>query len=320
MSGLAFLFPGQGSQRVGMGSGLEGADAERLGHHLAAAGEAAGLDLRRLCDHGPIEALTRTEAAQPALFALSITLAEIASELGLRPLAVAGHSLGEYSAAVAAGALPVEHGMRLVADRGRLMAGIQAERPGAMAAVVGLSVPAVEALCERAAAGLSLCPANVNAPQQVVVSGDVRAVEALIATVADHGGARAVRLPVGAAFHSPIMRPVQERLARAMTTLPWRSPSVPLVANATGEPMATADGVRTALAAQITAPVQWVACVQTLVKAGCTTFVELGPGRVLSGLVRRIAPGIEVIAVDTRAQLEAVARQPARSADEREAA
>jgi [acyl-carrier-protein] S-malonyltransferase len=309
VSGPAFLFPGQGSQKVGMGAGLKGRDAARLAHHLALGGEAAGVDLPGLCREGPSEALTRTEAAQPALFALSITLAEIARELGIRPAAVAGHSLGEYSAAATADALGVEEGMRLVAERGRLMARIQAERPGAMAAVLGLDVDAVEALCARAAGSLTLCPANLNSPDQVVVSGDLEAVERLLEEIAESGRPRfrAVRLPVGAAFHTSVMRPVQERLADTMAALSWRDPEVPLVANATGRTVTTADCVRDALTAQITAPVRWVACVRALVESGCSTFLELGPGRVLAGLVRRIAPSAEVVAADTRAKLEAFA-------------
>jgi [acyl-carrier-protein] S-malonyltransferase len=309
MSGLAFLFPGQGSQKVGMGAGLGGADADRLRTHLEVGSAAAGLDLPRLCAHGPMERLTRTDAAQPSLFAVSLTLAEIAAELGLRPMAVAGHSLGEYTAAVASGALTAADGMRLVAGRGRVMARAQAQRPGAMAAVLGLSAARVVALCEEVRGPLDLAPANLNAPDQVVVSGDAAAVDALVDAVATgrRRGVRAVRLPVGAAFHSAMMQPAREHLASAMTTVVLRDPDVPLVANVTGRAVRSADAVRAALVEQITAPVRWVDCVRTLVASGCTTFVELGPGRVLGGLVRRIAPQAAVVCADSRAKLAALA-------------
>ena len=309
MSGLAFLFPGQGSQRVGMGGGLRGADAERLEARLGAAGDAAGLDLRKLCSTGPMEALTRTEAAQPSLFAVCVTLAEIAAELGLRPAAVAGHSLGEYTAAVAGGALGLDDGIALVAQRGRAMARAQQRRPGAMAAVIGLPAEDVAAACADVRGELSLAPANLNAPDQVVISGDVAAVDAFVRRAADAGrpGVRAVRLPVGAAFHSAMMQPARDDLAATMTALAWSDPEVPLVANATGTPVTSAGGVCEALIEQITAPVRWVDCVRTLVHGGCTTFVELGPGRALAGLARRIAPDVQAVSVDSRAKLEALA-------------
>jgi [acyl-carrier-protein] S-malonyltransferase len=308
-SRLGFLFPGQGSQRVGMGGGLRGADSDRLRLRLSAAGERCGLDLQRICADGPMSALTRTEAAQPALFALSSTLVDIAAELGLSPRAVAGHSLGEYSAAVAAGALSVDEGVRLVCERGRVMGRAQAERPGAMAAVLGRSPEHVAELCTRVADGRTLAPANLNSDDQVVISGDVEAVDAFVARVAggSEPGMRVVRLPVGAAFHSALMRPVRDHLAGTMAGIAWRDPAVPLIANATGAPAVTAQGVRDALLEQTTAPVQWVACVRALVASGCTTLVELGPGRVLSGLVRRIAPEVRVVAADTRAKLAALA-------------
>lgn len=309
MTRLGFLFPGQGSQQVGMGAGLRGPDGERLRRHLSAASEHSGLDLRRICADGPMDALTRTEAAQPALFALSLTLAEIAADLGLEPAAVAGHSLGEYSAAVAAQALSVDDGVRLVCERGQVMGRAQSERPGAMAAVLGLTADRVAELCDRVADGLILGPANLNSHEQVVISGDVAAVDALVAVAAARSepGLRAVRLPVGAAFHSPLMRPVRDHLEATMAGLSWRDPAVPLIANATGAPAVTAEAVRDALLEQTVAPVQWVACVLALVASGCTTLVELGPGRVLCGLVRRIAPEVRVVAADTRTKLAALA-------------
>ncbi len=307
MTRLAFLFPGQGAQRPGMGAALAASDPELLAARLAGAGAASGLPIEQLCADGPATALMRTEVAQPALFAVSLALADVAHAAGLRPHAVAGHSLGEYTAAVAAGALAVADGEALVARRGRLMAGAQRERPGAMAAVVGLDAETVGALCADAAGGAALAPANFNAPAQTVVSGDAEAVERLLALVAARGLGRAVRLPVGAAFHSPLMRAVADELDGVTAGLAWRAPDVPIAANASGGLVATAEGVRRALVTQVAAPVRWVSCVHALVDAGCRHFLELGPGRVLSGLVRQICPGADVAAADSRAAIEAFA-------------
>jgi [acyl-carrier-protein] S-malonyltransferase len=244
--------------------------------------------------------------AQPALFALSLALAEVAAELGVRADFVGGHSLGEYTAAVAAGALALEQGMPLVARRGRLMAEVQSVSPGTMAAIIGLDLAAVEQLCAEAADVGGVEVANLNSPQQIVISGEVAAVQKVI-ELADAAGARqAVRLPVGAAFHSRLMEPVQRELAGAMELLSWRDPAVPIVSNATGELVRTSEGVRRALIDQIASAVQWVACVETLRNAGVSTFVELGPGRVLSGLVRRIDREAETVPVDSEAKLAGV--------------
>jgi [acyl-carrier-protein] S-malonyltransferase len=304
---LAFLFPGQGSQRVGMGGVLRATDGDVLETHLRRADAASALDVARTCAHGPVAALTWTAIAQPALHAVSLAVHDVARELGLRPDAVAGHSVGEYAAAVAAGALSFADGARLVAERGRLMASAQAQRAGAMAALIGIDRERAARLCEEAAGGRTLVPANLNAPSQVVVSGDTAAVEELLRLVARDGAGRAVRLPVGAAFHSPLMIPVRRRLATLTRTLRWRAPRVPLVANASGHPVRGAEGVRRALVAQVAAPVRWTDCIEALVAAGFRYFVELGPGHVLTGLVRQIAPGVEAVAADGRARLEAFA-------------
>jgi [acyl-carrier-protein] S-malonyltransferase len=256
---------------------------------------------------GPEDELTRTDVAQPALFALSLALAEAAEEAGLRPGFVGGHSLGEYTAAVAAGALSVEDGMPLVARRGRLMAEVQAVTPGAMAAIIGLSVGDVERLCAEAGA---VEVANLNSPQQIVVSGEVAAVERAVELASSAGARQAMRLPVGAAFHSRMMETVQRELAQAMESLSWRDPAVPMVSNASGSLVRTGDQVRQALVDQIASAVLWLRCVETLRAAGVTTFVELGPGRVLSGLVRRIDRDVETVAVDSEAKLGSVMDKP----------
>jgi [acyl-carrier-protein] S-malonyltransferase len=285
---LAFLYPGQGSQKVGMGAALGEAEPELFARYFGLAEDASGLPLREYSLEGPIETLTRTDVAQPALFALSLAVSEAARTRGLRPELVAGHSLGEYTAAVAAGAIPLEDGMRLVALRGRLMNEAQDERPGGMAAVLGLEADQVEELCAQASEAGVVVPANLNAPTQVVVSGEVAAVDRLVELAEAAGAGKVVRLQVGAAFHSALMEPVRDRMADAMDSVAWSEPDVPLVSNASGTIVRTAAEVREALVEQIASPVRWVDCVLALDGAGVETYLELGPGRVLTGLVRQI--------------------------------
>jgi [acyl-carrier-protein] S-malonyltransferase len=302
---LAFLYPGQGSQKVGMGADLSQARPDLLERYLDRADQISGLPVRRYCFEGPIESLTQTQVAQPALFALSLAVTEAAREVGLRADFVAGHSLGEYTAAVAAGVLDAEDGMALVSERGRRMEEIQSQRPGAMAAVIGLPLESVEELCEQASDHGVVALANLNAPTQIVVSGEERAVERLV-ELADRAGARkALRLQVGAAFHSELMKPVQEGLEQTMKTLEWRDPDAPLAANFSGQLLTEGEEVHQALIAQIASPVRWVECVQSLLAAGCTSFLELGPGRVLTGLVRQIEPSADVAAADSPEKLAA---------------
>jgi [acyl-carrier-protein] S-malonyltransferase len=272
---------------------------------------ASGLPLTRLCLEGPLEELTRTEAAQPALFALSLALAQKAEQLGLRPDFVAGHSLGEYTAAVVVGAISAADGMHLVAQRGQLMAAIQAERPGAMGAVIGLTVDVLDGLCEQvgASGGGLVSTANLNTPSQIVVSGESDAVDRLIVLAKLAGAARAQRLSVGAGFHTALMEPVQQRLSAIMDGLTWHDARVPMAANFSGQLLSEGRRIHEALLAQITRPVQWVACTQRLIEAGGTAFLELGSGRVLSGLVRQINPGTPVGSADSAQTIEAFAQQ-----------
>jgi [acyl-carrier-protein] S-malonyltransferase len=308
---LALLFPGQGSQKVGMGSDLRESNPDLYDRYLAQADEVSGLPIRQYSLEGPIESLTETNVAQPALFTLSAALLELARSAGLQPDFVAGHSLGEYTAAVASGALSFDDGLRLVSERGRLMAGAQSEKPGTMAAVIGLDAGTLQRLCGEASGAGLVAPANINTPKQIVVSGEEAGVVELMRLAEEAGAEKVVRLQVGAAFHSELMKPVQERMHAAMDDVAFSDPEIPLVSNASARPVTTADDVREALIAQIASPVRWVECVQALDAAGCGTFLELGSGRVLGGLVKQIV-GMEadVSSVDSPAKLEAFAARP----------
>ncbi|MFO7171638.1 MAG: ACP S-malonyltransferase [Bacillota bacterium] len=303
------MFPGQGSQFPGMGSELC-RHLPYVRRRLEQASAVTGLDLIHLVCRADGETLARPDVAQVAVYALSTAVAEYLMEQGLRPWAVVGHSLGEYSALVVAGCLDWERGLRLVWLRGQAMAEAAAACPGTMAAVMGLSDRVVADLCRQAAATHGcVVVANYNSPVQVVISGAVAAVEA-VSTLARQAGALSVRfLAVGGAYHSPLMAPAQARLAPHLDRTPLGKPQVLLASSTTGDVVVDPEVYRQNLLEQITRPVLWRHAVGTLLALGATEFVEVGPGRVLCGLVRQIAPGARTATAGDMAGCQRLIRQ-----------
>ena len=287
-----------------MGRELADAGLGGLRENLALASSLTGLDLETICLEGPLEELTETSLAQPAIFCVSIAMEEVARNRGLRPAMVGGHSLGEYTAAVVAGALDAGDGLRLVVERGRLMAGAQSERPGGMASISGLDPQLAAGLLVRAGREGLVVPANFNTPAQTVYSGDEAAVEALVRLAQEAGADDARRLLVGAAFHSPLMEPVARALAEVAERFQWRDATTPMLSCVTAAPIRRANEIRDALIAQITRPVRWVEGTRAVLAAGASVLLELGPGRTLTGLVRQIDPEALAFAADSPSKLE----------------
>jgi [acyl-carrier-protein] S-malonyltransferase len=289
---IAFCFPGQGSQMVGMGSAIAGEfPAARAVYDEASA--AVGFDVAKLCFEGSIEDLTRTELQQPALVATSIACLRAVETLGIRPNYVIGHSVGEYSALAAAGSIQAGDAVALVRERGEAMAEAARDTPGAMAAVLGLEDSVVEELCEQIE---GVWPANYNCPGQVVVSGENEAVEKLIAEAAARGARKTVKLRVSGGFHSPLVARAAERLRPALAKVPWRDPATPYMSTVSAR-VEDAQRIAGLLAEQLTAPVRFTQAVRGLVKNGVETFVEIGPGQVLGGLLRRCDRSLRTISV-----------------------
>lgn len=304
---IAFVFPGQGSQNVGMGRAL--ADAYPIcADTFEEADAALGEPLSALCFDGPADRLTLTENTQPAILAVSTAAARLAASRGITPAFAAGHSLGEYSAHVAAGTLSFADALRIVRRRGRYMQEAVPVGVGAMAAILGLDAAGVARACDEAADGQIVTPANLNAPGQIVIAGHAAAVERAGARAKALGARRAVPLPVSAPFHCPLMKPAEERLAPDLRALAVLDPRVPVVANVDAEPKRTGAAAIDALIRQVSSPVRWEDVVRRLVREGVRTFVELGPGTVLAGLIRKIDRTVDVFNVEDpkgMAQLEA---------------
>jgi len=300
------LFPGQGSQKPGMGRDLAAASA--AAHAVFdAVDSAVGAPISRLCFEGPADALTMTDNAQPALFAHGAAVwAATRDQLGPHVRAAAGHSLGEFTAYHATGALNLEAGARLVRRRGELMREAGDARPGAMAAILGVLTTPVDALCAQASAEAGeVVPANYNSPEQTVVSGEVAGVERAMTLAKEHGAKRAVRLPVSGAFHSPLMRPSAAGLQVALAAAGLGDPRVPVYSNVDAAPCTTASDARDGLLRQLTAPVRWVDLVRALAQAyPAALVVEMGPGAVLTGLVKRIAPEMATATCGTAVEVD----------------
>src|SRR5919108_3458737 len=289
---VAFCFPGQGSQDVGMGRAIADAyPAARAVYEEAS--DAVGFDVARLCFEGSIEDLTRTELQQPALVATSIACLRAVETLGVTPDYVIGHSVGEYSALTAAGALSTRDAVALVRARGEAMAEAARQKPGAMAAVLGLGDDVVEKICS----GIDgVWPANYNCPGQVVVSGENAAVDRLIEEAAARGARKTVKLRVSGAFHSPLVARAAEQLRPALARATWMNPSPPFMSTVTAK-LEEAQRLAAILVEQLTAPVRFTQAVRELVRNGVGVFVEIGPGQVLSGLLRRCDRSLRTISV-----------------------
>ena len=302
---IAWVFPGQGSQFVGMASDLAGVYT-RAAEVLGLAGQVLGPDLLRIMAEGPEEALTATEVAQPALLTHSAAVTRVLQDAGLQPHLVAGHSLGEYSALVAAGGLDLESALRLVRERGLAMAEAGRERGGAMAAVLGLEAARLPAVVAQAAEVGTLVVANYNSPGQVVLSGEPAAVERARELAKAAGATRTLLLKVSGAFHSPLMAPAAERMRPLLEAAPLENTAWPLVSNVDAVARTDAEEIRAALLAQSTSSVRWAESVEAMLAAGVNCFVEVGPGQVLTRLVQRMAPDVETFSTSDVAGVQAV--------------
>ena len=290
---LALIFPGQGSQYVGMASSLR--DSEPAASDVfAMADETLGFSLSGLMRDGPDDELTATRNAQPALLTHSVAALRVLGARAGSPAFAAGHSLGEFSAHVAAGTLSFQDALRAVRLRGELMFAAGQARPGTMAALLGLSDDAVRDACEHVTAGICV-PANFNSTGQVVVSGDLAGVEELLVLAKEAGARRAVKLNVSGAFHSPLMEPAADGLHAFLNDLEFEDPAFPVISNATARPVTTGTEARSLLVRQLTSPVRWAESVDVMTSAGVDQFMELGAGKVLSTLNRRNAKGIPSI-------------------------
>lgn len=300
---IAFLFPGQGAQYVGMGKDLAEAYPEAR-EVFEIGSEVLGLDLAGMCFLGPEERLMETENTQPAILAVSVSVARVLAKHGIRPSCLAGLSLGEYSALVFSGSISLEAAFHIVRERGRYMQEAVPLGKGAMAAIMGLGRDEVERICRDAQGHGVLDMANYNCPGQIVVSGEARAVEAAICLAKEAGAKRAVRLAVSAPFHSRLMEPAAERLAAVLEETEILDPSIPVVSNVGATYLQDARDIRLRLVRQVSSPVMWEDSVRLMSRDGTQVFLEVGPGTALTGFAKRIAPEAQALSVQDCSGLE----------------
>jgi len=300
---VAFLFPGQGSQAVGMGKELYEKYAVAR-QTFEEADAALGYKLSQLCFEGPEEQLRLTEITQPAILTASVAAWRVLDERAIKPSYVAGHSLGEYSAHVAAGTLSFTDAVRTVRNRGKYMQEAVPVGVGGMAAILGMETEAVNAICRDASEGEVCEPANLNSPEQIVISGHKTAVERAAKLAGERGAKKAVILPVSAPFHCSLMKPAQDRLASDLDALTFHNPAWPLICNVDAVQVEDANSSRDALIRQVTGSVKWDQSVRSLIAKGIETFVEVGPGKVLFGLMRQIDRSKKCLSVSDEASLQ----------------
>jgi [acyl-carrier-protein] S-malonyltransferase len=309
---LAFVFPGQGSQSVGMLAELAAMHAE-VQATFDEASQGAGLDLWSLTSHGPDDELNRTENTQPALLAASVAVWRVWQKLGgAQPAQLAGHSLGEYTALVCAGALSLHDAASLVAERGRLMQAAVPAGVGAMAAILGGDDAQIAAVCDEVSQALKeqvVSPANFNSPGQLVIAGNAEAVDRVLARLAALGVKKAIKLAVSVPSHCGLMRGAADQLGERMDCVDWHLPSIPVIQNAEAKSYDSIDDIRAALQRQLYLPVRWTECVQALAHGGATRIAECGAGKVLAGLIKRIDKTIEARAIGAPADIDAAVAQ-----------
>jgi [acyl-carrier-protein] S-malonyltransferase len=309
MSQVAFVFPGQGAQEVGMGKEL--ADNFKVAREtFQEADEALKFSVSSLCFNGPEEELKLTHNTQPAILTVSTAaLRVLASETGINPALLAGHSLGEYSSLTAARAMDFTDAVRTVRLRGKFMQEAVPEGEGAMAAILGLETDEVEEICRRAAQEEVVSPANFNCPWQIVISGHTQAVSRAVEYALERGAKKAVLLAVSAPFHCSLMKPAAEKLKEALQELPVYDIHTPVISNADAEPYPSKEKIKDLLVKQVNHPVRWEESMREMVKQGIKTVIEIGPGKVLSGLMRRITKEVKTLNLEDPKGLEAISQQ-----------